>query len=141
MCHGAGIQVAGCLSLKCKPSKASKLFANAATSIRTLAPQVCGTLPEYGCGSKLNRRGKPQVLVHVSTYRGNPFWNSGFLSHSHIGMVVRRDETSGHGEQSGKVPQPQWPALTIARFSHGLSNLLASLKNRPGTGLFLQGLA
>ena len=39
----------------------------------------------YADGSKLNdRRGKPQVLVHVSTYRlGNPFWNSGFLSHSH----------------------------------------------------------
>ena len=28
----------------------------------------------YGCGSKLNRRGNPQVLVHVSTYQGNPFW-------------------------------------------------------------------
>ena len=26
-----------------------------------------------GCGSKLNRAGKPQVLVHVSTYQGNPF--------------------------------------------------------------------
>ena len=25
----------------------------------------------YGCGSKLNRRGKPQVLVHVSTYQGS----------------------------------------------------------------------
>ena len=26
-----------------------------------------------------------QVLVHVSTYRsGNPFWNSGFLSHSQM---------------------------------------------------------
>ena len=38
----------------------------------------------HGCGSKLNRRGKPQVLVHVSTYQGTPFWNSGFLRHSHI---------------------------------------------------------
>ena len=28
----------------------------------------------YGCGSKSNRRGKPQVLAHVSTYQGNPFW-------------------------------------------------------------------
>ena len=37
-----------------------------------------------GCGSKLNRRGKPQVLVHVSTYQGNPFWNSGILSHSRM---------------------------------------------------------
>ena len=25
-----------------------------------------------------------QVLVHVSTYQGNPFWNSGFLSHSQV---------------------------------------------------------
>ena len=33
------------------------------------------------CGSKLNSRGKPQALVHVSTYR-NPFW--WILSHSHI---------------------------------------------------------
>ena len=31
-----------------------------------------------------DRRGKPQVLVHVSTYQGNPFWNSGCLSHSHM---------------------------------------------------------
>ena len=30
------------------------------------------------------RRGKPQVLVHVSTGQGSPFWNSGFLSHSHM---------------------------------------------------------
>ena len=34
-----------------------------------------------GCGLKLKRRGKPPVLVHVSTYRsGKPFWNSGFLN-------------------------------------------------------------
>ena len=39
------------------------------------------------CGAKLDdRRGKPQVLVHVSTYQGNPFWNSGFLSHSHLSL-------------------------------------------------------
>ena len=25
----------------------------------------------YGCGSRLNRRGKPQVLVHVSTCQGS----------------------------------------------------------------------
>ena len=28
---------------------------------------------------KINRRGKPQVLVHVSTYQGKPFGNSGLL--------------------------------------------------------------
>ena len=31
----------------------------------------CG-FPDLG-GSKLNRRGKPQVLDHVSTYQGKPF--------------------------------------------------------------------
>ena len=30
----------------------------------------------YGCGSTLTRRGKPQVLVQVSTYQGKPFWIS-----------------------------------------------------------------
>ena len=25
----------------------------------------------FGCGSSLNRRGKPQVLVHVSTYQAS----------------------------------------------------------------------
>ena len=48
----------------------------------------CFPLPwchlQNGYGSKLTRRGKPQVLVHVSTYQGNPFWNSGFLSHSQM---------------------------------------------------------
>ena len=44
----------------------------------------------FGCGSKFNRQGKPQVLVHVSTYRsGKPFWNSGYLSHSHFGARSR----------------------------------------------------
>ena len=37
-----------------------------------------------GVASKLTRRGKPQVLIHVSTYQGNPFWNAGFLSRSHM---------------------------------------------------------
>ena len=34
--------------------------------------------------------GVTQVLAHVSTYQGNPFWNSGFLSHSHIFATRRR---------------------------------------------------
>ena len=37
-------------------------------------------LSSFGCDSKFNRRGKPQVLVHVSTYQGNPFWYSGFVN-------------------------------------------------------------
>ena len=36
-----------------------------------------------GCGSKLNRRGKPQVLVHVSTCQGNPFWHKRKEAPSH----------------------------------------------------------
>ena len=34
----------------------------------------CAYMYTYGCGSKSNRRGKPQVLVHVTTYQINPFW-------------------------------------------------------------------
>ena len=29
-----------------------------------------------------------QVLVHVSTYTRVPFWNSGFLSHSHGAVIL-----------------------------------------------------
>ena len=49
---------------------------------RELSCVLCGfPRRHYGCGAKLNRRGKPQVLVHVSTYQGSilvPF----FWSHS-----------------------------------------------------------
>ena len=50
-------------------------FSRGLTGLRA-APQVPTepflVLPgrQYGCGSKLNGRGKPQVLVHVSTYQG-----------------------------------------------------------------------
>ena len=43
-----------------------------------------GYTRQYGCGSRLNRRGKPPVLAFVSAYQGKPSWNSGFLSHSHM---------------------------------------------------------
>ena len=59
----------------------------------------------HGCGSKLNR-GKPQVLVHVSTYQGNPFWNSGFLSHSHM-------------EPKKGVPQKALPLQVVYFFFWG----------------------
>ena len=40
---------------------------------------VCfGVKFSFGCGLKLNRRVKPQLLVHVSTYQGNPFWHRVF---------------------------------------------------------------
>ena len=38
----------------------------------------------YGHGSKLNRRGKPQVLVHVSTCQGNSFWHRFFEPQPYI---------------------------------------------------------
>ena len=41
-----------------------------------------------GCDSKLTRRGKPQVLFHVST-QGNPFGYSGVLSHCQIAFKER----------------------------------------------------
>ena len=44
---------------------------------------VAAGIEPNGRGSKLTRR-VTQVLVHVSTYQGNPFWNSGFLSHSQM---------------------------------------------------------
>ena len=40
-----------------------------------------------GCGSKLIRRGKPQVLVNVSTYQGS-ILGTGFLSHSQMGLCL-----------------------------------------------------
>ena len=44
----------------------------------------------HGCGSKLNRRGKPQVLVHVSTYQVNPFWYRLFEPQPHVSLAVCR---------------------------------------------------
>ena len=40
----------------------------------------------FGCGSQLNRRGKPQVLVHVFHFLGFDF-GTGFLSHSHLRVL------------------------------------------------------
>ena len=37
-----------------------------------------------GVAENFQQEGRPQVLVHVSTYQGKPFWKSGFLSHSHM---------------------------------------------------------
>ena len=42
-----------------------------------------GILYVNGCGSKLNRRGKPQVLLHVSTYRPS-ILGTGYLSQRQI---------------------------------------------------------
>ena len=41
---------------------------------------TCPSIGSYGCGSRLNRRGEPQVLVRVSTYQGNPFLHRCFFS-------------------------------------------------------------
>ena len=58
-----------------------------------------------GCGSKLNRRGKPQVLVHFSTYQGDPFWNSGFLSHSRLVMFTG---VTGFGLAFAHISRGRW---------------------------------
>ena len=34
------------------------------------------------------KQGLPQVLVRDPTYQGNPFWTSGFLSHSEVGLAL-----------------------------------------------------
>ena len=56
----------------------------------------CISVQAYGCGSKLTRRGNPQVLVHSTSRSGKPFWNSGFLSHSHgRGFLVTLGQVEG----------------------------------------------
>ena len=71
-------------------------------------------------GSKLNRRGKAQALVHVSTYQGKPCWNSGSLSHSHMpyhsafhfwSNTERKEEKKERGKNNSKhvdVTKPFW---------------------------------
>ena len=49
------------------------------------------------------------VLVHVSTYQGNPFWNSVFLSHRHIATSlqmqnIRRSWDIGGGGGDDSTP-------------------------------------
>ena len=41
----------------------------------------------YGCGSELNRRANRRFWSMFPLTRF-PFWNSGFLSHSHIGLAI-----------------------------------------------------
>ena len=71
-----------------------------------------------GCGSKLSRRGKPQVLVHVSTYQGNPFWNSGFFE-PHPMQTTR--PFSGGDPSPPSVPQ-LWAAPSAAGLRPPLSH-------------------
>ena len=61
----------------------------------------------FGCGSKLTRRGKPQVLVHVSTYQAS-ILGSGFSSHSHMGCssVEAWVMTPGHFEGREPTDRP-----------------------------------
>ena len=67
------------------------------------------------CGSKLNLI--TQVLVYVSTYQGNPFWNSGLLSHSHMNAdtwYIKDAETGRVAPdprpRPGGSPQARWRA-------------------------------
>ena len=45
-------------------------------------------IPMVGVVLKMNQGQNAGLGNHVSTYQGNPFWNSGFLSHSHVGMCL-----------------------------------------------------
>ena len=67
-----------------------------------------------GCGSKLNDRGKPQVLVQVST-QGQPLWTSGFVNATATwvpkALFKRRRESpcpkgSKKKPKRGHVPSP-----------------------------------
>ena len=51
----------GCFEAKCTPVLVLK-----GTNANLLFQS-----PLFGCGSKFNRRGRPQVLVHVSAYQGS----------------------------------------------------------------------
>ena len=58
-------------------------------------------LQSFGCGSKLKGRGKPQVVVHVSTYQGSileirffepqPFGQQGKTDDCHFLGATRAD--------------------------------------------------
>ena len=65
------------------PGIVRRMRTRSATSSRSerTSPHCRGQVFSLVRGSKLNdRRGKPQVLVHVFPLpRPNPFWNSGFL--------------------------------------------------------------
>ena len=48
----------------------------------------------HGCGSTVIRRGKPQVLVHVSTQQGNPFWHRFFRATATWNPKYKADRVS-----------------------------------------------
>ena len=83
--------------------------------------------------------------THVSTYQGKPFWNSGFLSHSHRGWFSsgsflfvwpslaltasdslrswtigsRTQVLSGHLGESKAKEKPNWVPVPLVRFFLG----------------------
>ena len=63
---------------------------------------------QLNCGSKLNWRGNPQVLVHVST-QGNPFWNPGFLSHNHVESRCETQVVQSDGLALASLEMPPLP--------------------------------
>ena len=64
-----------------------------------------GSAPPF-CGLKLNRRGKPQVLVSMFPLTRVPYWNSGFLSHSHF------SENIPHFQHAKNFLAPPWSSST-----------------------------
>ena len=74
----------------------------------------------FGCGSKLNRRGKPQVLVHISTYQGSVLvpvfgatatWGGGSDHFPHGGQAL---EDCKLAEE--KRPEPRGVSHRLARW-------------------------
>ena len=50
--------------------------------------------PPFGCGSNLNKRGKPQVLVHVSTYRSGSILEFRFFEPPPFPLCLTRSLSS-----------------------------------------------
>ena len=92
-----------------------------------------GVGPKNGCGSKFNDRSKRQVLVHVSTYQGKPFWNSVFLSHSQMGtrivafLGLLERELEGTPDNLMIPPRKRCPTKTLqaTNTEHTLMGLMA----------------
>ena len=96
-------------------------------------PKCCFYLnlwEQYGCGSNLSRRGKPQVLVHVSTSQGNPCWISGFFGLPLPISPRLRVEVAHSGSLSvAPARGPGDPEPTTASSKEDLSRVVSGVKS------------
>ena len=101
-----------------RPVHSKQKATGTASGLRTCAAVLLRG--SYGRGSKLNRGGKPRVLVHVSTSQGNPFWNSGCLSHSHLAMSTRNPRKKPFSSPGGLeriIPRTACPNWGLGQWS------------------------